>query len=235
MTKQVDQQDIEKLKEFDTPTICNVIESFGVRPQTEGFLPASIKALFGEMPPMVGYAVTVTFRSATKPQGQVAYGDLGKHVDQVLKVPGPRVVVIQDIDNPPLAASSGEMMGSLYAACDCVGMITNGFIRDATQLRKRGFPVFSAGTCCSHGYPQFLEMNVPVEIEGVKINPGDLLHGDGDGVVIIPIELVPQIVQLAPKLAKSEQEFFDYVDSGQITAEGVSQAAAKVGKYPQHN
>ena len=223
--KTVDAKYIEILKKYDSPTICNVIELFQIRPQTEGFLHHSIKALFPELPPMVGYAVTCTF-TAKKSEGTPEYNDIGKHVEALLAVPAPRVMVIQDLDDEPIGASFGELVAATYMAFGCGGIITSGGGRDTMAIRKRKLPLFARSQNVSHGYPQCLSLNIPVEVGGVTIKPGDLLHGDGDGVTTLPMDLAPQIALMCGKFIEMERKWLNYVDSGKATSEGVSDIAA---------
>jgi len=110
--KSVDAKYIEILKKYDSPTICNVIELLKIRPQNEGFLHHSIRSLFPELPPMVGYAVTCTFTSAKKGKDTPEYNDIGRHVEALLAVPAPRVMVFPDIDDEQ---EEGDPRGKLKA------------------------------------------------------------------------------------------------------------------------
>ncbi len=226
--KTVDRKYIEMLRKYDSPTICNVIELFKVRPQDEGFLHHSIKALFPELPPMVGYAVTFTF-TARKSKGTPAYNDIGKHVEALLAMPAPRVMVIQDMDDDPIGASFGELVAATYMAFGCVGIITSGGARDTAAIHKRKLPLFARSQNVSHGYPQYLDMNIPIKVGGVTIKPGDLLHGDADGVTTVPVDLAPRIALMGEQFIRMEREWTDYVDSNGATAKGISAILAKFG------
>jgi 4-hydroxy-4-methyl-2-oxoglutarate aldolase len=140
------------LAKFDTPTICNVIELFDVVPRNRGYMDGRIKAAFPEMPPMVGFAATAAFRSDAPPAGGDAYGSMDKQVERFAELPGPAVVVFQDIDDPPIAATFGEVMCSTYKAFGSVGLITSGAGRDIEQVRAINYPIFTASTICSHAY-----------------------------------------------------------------------------------
>src|SRR3954466_5868089 len=111
MTDKITGQVLEKLARYDTPTICNVIELFEFRPNTEGYMDGRIRAAFPEMPPMVGFAATATFRSATPPS-KSTYVALETQVEAFARLPGPAVVVFQDLDDPPVGATFGEVMCS---------------------------------------------------------------------------------------------------------------------------
>ena len=107
---------LAKLAKFDTPTICNVIELFDIRPRNRGYMDDRVKCNFPELPPMVGFACTAAFRSDAPPAGGDAYGSIGEQLEQFAKLPGPAVVVFQDLDDPPAAAVFGEVMCSTYQA-----------------------------------------------------------------------------------------------------------------------
>src|SRR5262249_26434342 len=118
--------DLELLRRFDTPTVCNVIELFHCRPHTAGYLDKRIQACFPTLPPMVGYASTATFRSAAAPRAGNVYSSLVEQVGTFTELPGPAVVVFQDLDNPIAAATFGEVMCSTYKAFGAVGLVTSG-------------------------------------------------------------------------------------------------------------
>src|SRR5579864_621557 len=107
---------LAKLAAFDTPTICNVIELFDVRPRNRGYMDGRIRANFPEFPPMVGFASTACFRSDAPPSKSDAYGSLDQQVAGFAELPGPAVVVFQDLDDSPVAATFGEVMCSTYQA-----------------------------------------------------------------------------------------------------------------------
>ncbi len=140
--------DLELLRRYDTPTICNVVELFDLRPRTAGYLDGRIRACYPKMPPAVGYASTATFRSAAPPRSGDVYSGLAEQVASFAELPGPAVVVFQDLDDPPAAAVFGEVMCTTYQAFGAVGLVTNGAGRDLDQVEALGFPVFTGGTIC---------------------------------------------------------------------------------------
>jgi len=139
------------LRSFDTPTICNVIELFEVRPRNTGYMDARIRACFPELPPMVGFAATATFRASAPPGQGGAYAGLADQLERFGELAGPPVVVFQDLDDPVVAATFGEVMCSTYRAFGAAGLITSGAGRDLEQVRAIDFPVFTTGAICSHG------------------------------------------------------------------------------------
>jgi regulator of RNase E activity RraA len=220
----IPQADLELLRKFDTPTICNVIELFDIRPRTAGYMDARIGACFPEMPPMVGYATTATFRSAAPPRGGDVYSGIQQQIESLAQIPGPHVVVFQDIDSPPVSATFGEVMCATYKAFGCTGIITSGAGRDLDQVRALGFPAFTDGTICSHGYCHTLHINGAVHVGGVTVYPGDLLHGDCNGVTTIPVDHASAIAHACPEFVAAEAVVLDYVKAGSVDAIGYKKA-----------
>lgn len=220
---------IDVLRKYDTPTVCNVIELFDAIPRTAGYLDGRIQACYPKLPPMVGYAVTATFRAGAQPRGGDVYAGLEKQVQLLASIPGPKVVVFQDLDDPPVAATFGEIMCTTYKAFGAVGLITSGAGRDLDQVEALNFPCFTGGTICSHGYCQIVELNVPVRVGGVWINPGDLLHGDRNGVTTIPHPLAEATANGCAGLMAAEQVVLDYL-KGEVSPEGYAKARAECAK-----
>jgi 4-hydroxy-4-methyl-2-oxoglutarate aldolase len=222
---------LKKLSQYDTPTICNVIELFEIRPNTDGYMDGRIQAAFPEMPPMVGFAATATFRSATPP-GKSTYVTLESHVELFTRLPGPVVVVFQDLDDPPVGATFGEVMCSTYKAFGSVGLITSGGGRDLLQVKALGYPVFSGSTICSHAFCQTLDVGAPVRVGGLVVQTGDLLHGDANGVTSIPMELASEVADVAVEFVAAENHVLDYVkasgakDVGALGAKRVAMSEA---------
>ncbi len=201
------------LGKFDTPTICNVIELFDVRPRNRGYMDGRIRADFPEFPPMVGYSCTATFRSASPPRAGQAYQGFEAQMEAMKEIPEPHVVVFQDLDNPPAAATFGEVMCSSYQRFGCVGLITSGAGRDLEQVKALGFPVFTSQSICAHGYCHFLDVNIPVHVGGMTIYPGDLLHGDGNGVTTIPETITAAVAHACEEFIAAEGVVLDCLQS----------------------
>jgi regulator of RNase E activity RraA len=224
------QADLDLLRKYDTPTICNVIELFEVRPHNDGYMDARIRACFPELPPMVGYAATATFRSAAPARSGDVYTSLDRQVEQFGELPGPPVVVFQDLDNPTVSATFGEVMCSTYKGFGAVGLITSGAARDLDQVRAIKFPAFSDGTICSHGYAHILDSKVPVHVGGITVYPGDLLHGDCNGVTTIPHEIASEVAHLCAEYAEAEMVVINYVRGSAPTPRGLGEARAECGR-----
>jgi 4-hydroxy-4-methyl-2-oxoglutarate aldolase len=221
---------LRKLAQFDTPTICNVIELFDVRSRTSGYMNASIKAAFPEMPPMVGFACTAAFRSSAAPAKGDAYGSMEQQVELFASLGGPAVVVFQDIDDSPVAATFGEVMCSTYKGFGSTGLITSGGGRDLLQVQAIGYPVFTGSTICSHGYCHILHVGMPVHVGGLPVSTGDLLHGDANGVTNIPIDIAADIADITQEFVDAEKIVLDYVNgSSSKTAAGLAASRKEYG------
>jgi len=202
---------LAKLAGFDTPTICNVIELFDVRPRDAGFMDRCIRANFPELGPMVGFAATAAFRSSAPPQQGEAYGTLDDQVERFAALPGPAVVVFQDLDDPPVGATFGEVMCSTYKAFGSTGLLTSGGGRDLEQVRALKYPVFTGSTICSHAHCHILHLGLPVRVGGLVVREGDLLHGDANGVTNVPSEIATEVADVAAEFVAAERIILDYV------------------------
>src|SRR5271163_2521017 len=216
--------DLDQLRRFDTPTICNVVELFDLCPRTGFYMDGRIQACYSKLPPMVGYAATATFRSASLPRGGNVYSGLSDPVAAFAELPGPAVVVFQDLDNPVASATFGEVMCTTYKAFGAIGLITSGAGRDLDQVEVLNFPCFTGGTICAHGYCHIPSINVPVHVGGVMVHPGDLLHGDRNGVTRIPTVIAAAVSQACAEYMAAEVVVLDYLKSSSVTVKGYAEA-----------
>jgi regulator of RNase E activity RraA len=205
---------LEKLRTFDTPTVCNLIELFDVRPRNTGFTDARIQACFPDMPPMVGFAATATFRSSGPPRNEDGYASTAIQVERFDELSGLPVVVFQDLDDPVVAATFGEVRCTTYQTFGAVGLITSGAGRDLEQVRRIGFPVFTNGTICAHGYCHIINVHVPVHVGGQVIYPDDLLHGDLNGVTIIPKPIAAELADIGDEFVAAEAVILNALQDG---------------------
>src|SRR5262252_4938062 len=126
--------DLDQLRKWDTPTVCNVVELFDLRPRSAGYMDARIRACYPKLPPMVGYAVTATFRSASPPRAGNVYSSLSDVLAAFANLPGPAVVVVQDLDNPTAAAMFGEVVCTTFKQFGAAGLVTSSAGRDLDQV-----------------------------------------------------------------------------------------------------
>lgn len=217
-------EQLAELARYDTPTVCNVIELWNIRPRNTGYMNHLIQACFPQLPPMVGYALTSTFRSMAPPRSGDVYGSMSQQVEMFAELPGPPVIVFQDLDEPVAAATFGEVMCTTYQAFGAQGLITSGTGRDLDQVEAIKFPVFTGGTTCAHGYCHILSVGTPVTVGGLTVFNGELLHGDRNGVTTIPHEIASEVADACRELMAAEDVVLNYVRGGNITPDGLAEA-----------
>jgi regulator of RNase E activity RraA len=195
------------LRQLDTCSVANAIETFDVRLRNEGFADASIRCLFPKLPPMVGYAATVRVRCSNPPMEGHGYPNRTDWWNYVESLPAPRVVVIQDVDDQPgTGAFLGEVHAHILQALNCAGVVTSGSVRDVPTIEAIGLPLFAASVAVSRAYVHIVDFGNPVEIGGLEIQPGDLLHGDLHGLLSVPKEIAADIPAAAARRAEREQK-----------------------------
>jgi regulator of RNase E activity RraA len=173
---------------------------------------------------MVGYAATARIRTASPPMSQRCYYDRMDWWNYVASLPQPRVMVLQDADpRPGSGAFVGEIHASIGRALQCVGCVTNGAVRDLPAVEALGFHLFSGSVAVSHSYAHIIEFGEPVEIDGLKISPGDLLHGDRHGVLTIPLSIAAEVPEEAAKISRREHELIQFCRSPEFSLEELSE------------
>ncbi len=212
---------LDRLREITSPTVANAIEVFNVRPRSQGFMRPEIHCIFPNLGVMVGYAVTVKIRAAS-PGAAGATVHPSVHWQKIQQVPAPRVVVVEDLDDPPgLGSFWGEVNGNLHRALGCVGVVTNGGVRDLEEVQALRFHFFAQHISVSHAYVHIVEAGTPVRVGGLTVRPGDLLHGDRHGVTTIPLDLATKIPEGVETVARMERELIAYAQSPGFTVEGL--------------
>lgn len=216
--------DLRLLAQYDTPTISNVIELFEIRPRSAGYMDGRIRACFPEMQPIVGYASTATMRTASPRTGDAVYATLDEQVSRFGDLVGPPIVVFQDLDDPPVGATFGEVMCASYQCFGALGIITSGPARDLDQVRRLGFAAFSNGAVCSHSYSHITSIHQPVRVGGIDVRPGDLLHADANGVCSIPDAIACDVAHAAREFVEAESVTIEFCRSGKRDVKAYSQA-----------
>ena len=211
--------EIEALRKITSPSVANAIETFKVRPREEGNVSSELRALFPEMGPMVGYAVPCIIRAEHGPiEGHRAstYG----WWDYVLSIPAPRVIVVHDLDDPRgQGAQWGEVQANIHKALGCVGVVTDGSVRDLDEVKALGFQFCASHVSVSHANVHMVDFGIPVKVGGVWIKPGDLVHGDQHGVVTIPHEIAARIPEAIAKVEADERKIISLCQSAGFSAE----------------
>lgn len=213
---------LEELRQLSTCVASSAIESFGVRMYNTGFADSSVRCQFRDLPPVIGYAATARIRSEDPPMEGDGYfyydrSDLWKHI---LSVPPPRVVVIQDIDHHPgLGAFVGSVHAHIFRALGCVAFVTNGSVRDITDIRPIGFQLFASGVAVSHAYAHLFDYGTTVHVGGLDAAPGDLVHGDLHGVQTIPLEIADRVPAAAHEILNRRKQIMDLCGSPDFSLE----------------
>lgn len=216
------------LAQVDSPTVANVIELFGIRSQVAGYASETIRAVYPEFPPIVGYAVTSMFRTGYPAEAGDAYGGMPQFIEESADLPLPLIAVFQDLDDPVRGATYGEVMASALQGFGFAGLITTGAARDIEQVRHMKFPCWASSVIVSHGYPRFVHAHVPVVIGGLSVRPGDLLHADANGIVEIPLSIAAAVAELCEPFMAAEQIAIDYARSPGRTPAGYREASGRM-------
>jgi len=197
---------LQSLARLDSCTVANAIETFDVRLRNTGFTDASVRCIFEDIPPMVGYAVTARVRTSDPPMEGSNYFDQTDWWNHILTIPAPRIVVVQDTDrHPGLGAFIGELHTNILLALGCVGVVTNGAVRDLRAVRATGFQMFAGSTSVSHAYAHIYDFGSAIQVGRMDVRPGDLLHGDRHGVQTVPIQIAGKISAVADEMIAREQ------------------------------
>jgi len=211
---------LEQLKRYDSCTLSNAIEVFDVRPRDTGFVSGEVRCLFPDLGPMLGFAATATVRA----RGPAAAGNQDLLFKHTQEIPGPRVLVVQDLDDPPGAgALIGEVMGNIFKRLGCAGIVTDGGVRDLKEVEALGFQYFAPGPVVSHAYIRVEQVGVPVSVGGLRVEPGDMLFGDRHGVLLIPQEIAAELPEAADRIVEREQKLIGWVRSDDFSLDRLSE------------
>lgn len=211
---------LDELRKLDSCTVANAIESFGVRLRNAGFTDSSVHCAFEDFPPLVGYAATLRIRTADPPMEGDSYYYRLDWLDHVLNIPSPRVLVIEDLDpRPGLGSFVGGVHTNILCVLDCIGVVTNGAVRDIAAARELGFHFFARNLSVSHAFAHVVDFGGPVRVGQMQVKPGDLLHGDAHGVQTVPLEIAENIPAAAERMRREERELIEFCRSRDFSLE----------------
>jgi 4-hydroxy-4-methyl-2-oxoglutarate aldolase len=212
----ISEKDVAFLRSVDSPTISNAIEPFKVRDRTEGFIGGKVRALFPEMPPMVGTALTVTMTNT--PGALAGRENYWRMYEALSQMPAPSVLVVQDVSGAPSrCALAGEVMTTMAMRLGVVGMLTDGGLRDVHEVHRLGFAYFARYVVVSHGNFGVVEIGAPVTLDGQEVKTGDILHGDANGIVIVPREVLDGLPEAVQEVRTRERATMDFINSPEFT------------------
>ncbi len=222
---------LEELRGLSTCVATSAIESLEVRLPNAGFMDASVRCIFPELPAVVGYAVTARVRSAAPPlEGGKYYYWRSEWWKQILTVPAPRLLVIEDLDHPPgLGAFVGEVHANILKSLGCGALITNGAVRDLPETRAIGFQLFAGNISVSHAYSHLSSFGDPVEVGNLKIKPGELLLGDLHGVVSVPLEVAAKVPRVAQGILQRRRRLIEICRAPAFTIEKLETGRRELG------
>lgn len=210
------ESELSFLAGVDSPTIANAIERFAIRDRTEGFIGGNVQCVYPDFPPMVGRALTVTMSNAPgEPAQREGYWRMWEALEAM---EGPVVIVIADASGAPeRVAYAGEIMSRLAQRLGAVGMVTDGALRDIEEVRQAGFHYFMRYPVVSHANYEILSVGEPINIDGQRIVTGDLLHGDRNGIVVVPWETLDRLPDEVATVRRVERADMDIIASDDFT------------------
>jgi 4-hydroxy-4-methyl-2-oxoglutarate aldolase len=217
---------LNELRELSTAVTASAIETFGVRMHNTGFTDSRIGCVFKEAPPVVGYAATARIRSAEPPMEKHSYFyyDRADWWNHILTIPAPRIVVIEDLDaRPGLGAFVGAVHAQILQALGCVALVTNGSVRDLSEIHSTGFQLFASNVAVSHAYAHVFDFGGKVRVGGLDIAPGDLIQGDLHGVQTIPLEIADKVPAAAREILKRRKRLVDFCRSKDFSVENLQE------------
>ena len=214
---------VDYLKGVDTPTLSNAIEALRLRPQSAGFAPCQIRCLFPEFGRMVGYAVTAQVETMT---AAAADGKMFLSLyEAVMESPKPAVVAFQEVGpQPDYAAHCGEVMATIFQRLGAVGLVSDCAVRDIPEVRALRFHYFARGAVASHAYFHIVRVGVAIQVQGLVISPGDLLHGDENGLIVVPKEALDKLLAAVEAVRSKERALMEFVRGPAFTFEGLRES-----------
>jgi len=191
--------DLLQLKRWNTPTIYNGWEQITkLNAGADAFNIEETRDFMPQMGPMVGYAVTLVIEPGNASHRQTNPKAGEEFRRYIASVPGPKIIVVQDLDKPRFLGSAwGEVSANMFRALGCVGTITDGSIRDLDEMTNAGFKAHARRLCVGHAHVHPVRWNCEVEVFGRKVSPGDLIHADKHGFLVIPPEDQPKLLEAA--------------------------------------
>jgi len=238
MTRVLKPAQLEQFRRLTTCVVASAIETFRVRLPNTGFADSSIRSMFPDQPSMAGYAATARLRSSN-PRMEASksydYYDRTDWWNNILTIPAPRVVVIEDIDESPgLGAFVGEVHANILLALGCVGIVTNGAVRDLPDIQPTEFQLFAGNVSVSHAFSHIFDFGTPVRIGGLTVHPGDLIHADRHGVQTVPLEIADKVPAAAREVRQRRQDLVGLRRSENFTLEKLRQAIRDTAVVPEH-
>jgi regulator of RNase E activity RraA len=230
MTAAISPQDLAALGKLDTPSVCNALEMIDAKYRTQSWTQEPLHCAFPDLPAMVGYAVTATLRS-TQPGAPGRERRLA-YFDYLSKVPGPRVVTIQDLDGARagFGAFWGEVNSTIHKGLGCLGVVTSGSVRDLHAVAP-GFQFLAARITPSHAYADIVDFGGEINLSGMVVRSGDLVHADRHGAAVVPKDKVQEVLKAASLIAKREARIMEVARQPGFGVDALRKVFAEVEQY----
>ena len=224
----IDEDLLAALARSDTPTICNALEiAAPERPRSIGYTRQALVTADPTLPPMVGYARTAVIRAAAGLSADEKRRRSLEYYEYTAQGPGPTIVVVQDADaQPGTGAWWGEVHTALHQGLGSVGAITNGAIRDLDQCAE-GFHLLGGSIGPSHSYVHVADVGCEVDIFGMVVEHGSLIHADKHGAVVIPLDIAPRLPEAAETIVRREAVILDAIRAPGFDIEALRVAVAQ--------
>ena len=222
--------DLEPLRAFDTPTICNGLELVVPARRAIGFTRRPLIAAFPQLRPVVGFARTAMIRSREPhPRGREEATRLRlAYYEHISAQPLPSIAVIQDIDAPDLGFGAfwGEVQSNVHKGLGCAGVVTDGSVRDLDAMAP-DFLVLAGSIMPSHAHVHLVDFGGTVSVAGMVVSPNDVIHADRHGAVVIPPEAIRELPAAVELLARREKVIIDAARSPGFSVARLRQAFAE--------
>jgi regulator of RNase E activity RraA len=196
-------EQLEELKQFDTPTVWNALEGFKLRPNITGFSWPGLTLMTSRTRPLVGYAVTAKVSGLTAPT-EAEKTMMFDFYANVRAMDAPSIAVVEDIDKIPIGSFWGEVQATTFKALGVEGTITHGGVRDLTEVNELGFQFFATCIMVARAESHIIDTNCSVRICGMTVRPGDLIHADLHGAVVISEEAAPKLAAACRRVSEAE-------------------------------
>jgi 4-hydroxy-4-methyl-2-oxoglutarate aldolase len=201
----ITRQTFESLCEFDTALLANTRGYLDSTPPADWYMSGAINSLTPEIGPIAGIAVTAKMDSST-PGGKPDMENYFDQVDRMRKMDLPLIWVVETVGSrPEHECVLGDGMAKMLHAAGCLGAVCESYCRDISGCKAVPFAVYGLGTIAHHEVMRFPEVDVPVAVGGITINPGDIIHADSEGVIRISEEIAEPLIDKAPDMRGFEQ------------------------------
>lgn len=223
-----DQETLEELEQFDTPSISNVVATYPDDPLCLGlynpwsedwYTNQTIKCMYPDLGPCAGYAVTCVYGMPDPNFDQLSFMDVADALDES---PTPTVLALEQDFPPEVAGKVGLTGGNMTAAMEslgCVGCVSNGPVRDIDEIRPMNFQYLATGVSPGHGDMAVHAVNIPVSISGMDVAPGEIIHMDENGAVKFPADRADDVLNNVQELEEREDELQERVRNASSAAD----------------